>query len=49
MKASAEDSSFIGVHIDRNLILSNGSPDGLLNHRRSGGAARKDDGRDIIL
>ena len=49
MKAGTEDGSFIGIHVDRDLILSNSSPHGLLNHRRSRGTAGEDDRSDIFL
>lgn len=49
VKASAEDGGLIGIHVYRNLVLPNGAPHSLLDHRRSGGAARQNDGRDIFL
>lgn len=49
MKAGTENSSFIGVHVNRNLILSNSGLDSLLNHGRPGGAAGEDDRCDIFL
>ena len=48
-KAGTEDSSFVGVHVDRNLLLSNNGPHGLLNHRRSGCVTGEDERRDIFL
>lgn len=49
MKSGTEDCGFVGVHVDRDLVLSNSGLHGLLNHRRSGGATSEDDGRDIFL
>ena len=49
MKTGTEDSSFIGIHVDRHLVLSNSGLHGLLNHRRSGGSTGEDDRRDIFL
>ena len=48
-KAGTEDSSFICVHVDRNLVLSNSGLHGLSNHRCSGCTTSEDDRRDIFL
>ena len=48
-EAGTEDSGFIGVYVDRNLVLSNSGPHGLLNHRRSGCATGEDNRRNIFL
>jgi len=48
-KPGTEDTSFIGVHVDRNILLSNSGLHGLLNHRRSECATGEDDRRDIVL
>ena len=49
IKAGAEDSSFVGIHINRNLVLSCSGLDDLLNHRCSRSPTGKNDRRDIFL
>ena len=49
VKAGTEDSSFICIHVDRNLAFPDGSLHGLLNHGCSGGATGENDRRDIFL
>ena len=49
IKAGTEDSGFIGIHINSNLIFSCSGLDGLLNHRCSGSPTSKDDRSDILL
>lgn len=49
MKTGTKDSSFIGIHVDRHLALSDSGLHGLLDHGRSGGPASEDDRRDVFL
>ena len=49
VKGGTENGSFIYIHVNRNLAFSNSGLHGMLNHRRSGGAAGEDNRRDILL